>query len=174
LLTRPKTIISKSFTSRDWLSLQRYRKKNLQIHAKTLQDLEFPTVLEQLKARCNTELGKDNVPKIQPYDDKEELTTVLGQTSEYLASFANENRIPNHGFDTITKELKLLKIENTTLELSGFRRIAALCRQLTQHKTFFKKFKEYYPLLFAYTIEQNLSLMNSSQHQRFQKYVFLQ
>ena len=117
-----------------------------QINTKTLQDLEFPTVLEQLRARCNTELGKEAVLALAPFTDKSALLTVLGQTSEYLASFANENRIPNHGFDAITKELKLLKIENTTLELSGFRRIGSLCRLISIHKKFFKKFKEYYPL----------------------------
>ncbi|WP_350285745.1 DNA mismatch repair protein MutS [uncultured Croceitalea sp.] len=131
-----------------------------QINAKTLQDLEFPAVLEQLKARCNTELGKEAVLELAPFTDKASLLTVLGQTSEYLASFANENRIPNHGFDAINKELKLLKIENTTLELSGFRRIGALCRSMSIHKKFFKKFKEYYPLLCAYAdqFEENTTI----------------
>ena len=122
-----------------------------QIQTKALQDLEFPTVLEQLRARCNTELGKKAVLELLPIQDKDNLRTILGQTSEYLASFENDNRIPNHGFDDIDKELQLLKIENTTLELSGFKKIAALCTQLVTHKKFFKKFKEYYPLLFEYT-----------------------
>jgi len=131
-----------------------------QIHSKTLQDLEFPTVLEQLAARCNTELGKEAVLKLQPLTDKEYLKTVLGQTSEYLASFENDNRIPNHGFDTINSELKLLTIENTTLEISGFRRIGNICKTIGIHKKFFKKFKEYYPLLFAYsdTVEEQKTI----------------
>nr|WP_299485442.1 DNA mismatch repair protein MutS [uncultured Allomuricauda sp.] len=123
------------------------------IHPKTLQDLEFPTVLEQVAARCNTELGKEKALEIQPVADKELLMNVLGQTSEYLASFSNDNRIPNHGFDSINSELKLLRIENTTLEISGFRRIGNICKTVEQHQKFFKKFKEYYPLLFAKTEE---------------------
>ncbi|WP_136468631.1 endonuclease MutS2 [Flagellimonas onchidii] len=123
------------------------------IHPKTLQDLEFPTVLEQVAARCNTELGKEVALEIRPYSDKELLMDALGQTSEYLASFANENRIPNHGFDSINAELKLLKIENTTLEISGFRRIGNICKTVVLHQKFFKKFKEYYPLLFACSAE---------------------
>ncbi|MEX0314863.1 MAG: DNA mismatch repair protein MutS [Allomuricauda sp.] len=119
------------------------------IHPKTLQDLEFPTVLEQVSARCNTELGKDKALEIQPYVDKALLMDVLTQTSEYLASFSNDNRIPNHGFDSINGELKLLKIENTTLEISGFRRIGNICKTAALHQKFFKKFKEYYPKLFA-------------------------
>ncbi|WP_127141841.1 endonuclease MutS2 [Flagellimonas marinaquae] len=118
------------------------------IHSKTLQDLEFPTVLTQLAARCNTELGKERALDIQPYRKKQELMDVLGQTSEYLASFSNDNRIPNHGFDHINSELGLLKIDNSTLEITGFRKIGGICRTVEIHQKFFKKFKEYYPLLF--------------------------
>ncbi|NKI32385.1 endonuclease MutS2 [Croceivirga thetidis] len=119
------------------------------IQQRTLEDLEFPTVLEQLADRCNTELGKLAASDIAPMTDRDNLMVQLGQTSEYLSSFENDNRIPNHGFDSINKELKLLQIENTVLEVSGFRRIAHLCETLSIHKKFFKKFKEYYPLLHA-------------------------
>ncbi|WP_421802709.1 endonuclease MutS2 [Flagellimonas sp.] len=118
------------------------------IHPKTLQDLEFPTVLTQIAARCNTELGKEDALVIKPFQHKEELMKVLGQTSEYLASFSNDNRIPNHGFDHINNELVLLKIDNSTLEISGFRKIGSICKTVAIHQKFFKKFKEYYPLLF--------------------------
>ncbi|MEM9075946.1 MAG: DNA mismatch repair protein MutS [Bacteroidota bacterium] len=131
-----------------------------QIHPKTLQDLEFPTVLEQVSARSNTELGKEAALAIEPLRDKNVLLDELGRTSEYLASFSNENRIPNHGFDAINGELRLLAIENTTLEISGFRRISGLCSTLSIHKKFFKKFKEYYPLLFQLSerFEENKSI----------------
>ena len=83
-----------------------------------------------------------------PMSGAPEILNSLGQTSEYLSSFISENRIPNHGFDSIHNELKLLRIENTTLEISGFRKIEKICSTVTSHKKFFKKFKEYYPLLF--------------------------
>ena len=132
------------------------------IHSKTLQDLEFPTVLQQLSQRCNTELGKNAALELAPLTDETALKIELGQTSEYLASFSNENRIPNHGFDAITKELQLLQIENTVLEVSGFRRIAHLCTTISLHKKFFKKFKEYYPLLAAALeqVEENTNIPN--------------
>lgn len=119
-----------------------------QIHPKTLQDLEFPTVLNQIALRCNTELGKADALNIVPSKQKEELMHVLGETSEYLASFSNDNRIPNHGFDQINSELGLLKIDNSTLEIAGFRKIGGICKTVAIHQKFFKKFKEYYPLLF--------------------------
>ncbi|RAJ12465.1 endonuclease MutS2 [Arenibacter echinorum] len=119
------------------------------ISSKTLQDLEFNTVLLQLAARCTTELGKEQVVNMEPISIKSELLDVLGQTSEYLASYSNDNRIPTHNFDTINPELKLLKIENTTLEVGGFKKIGSICTTVATHIKFFIKFKEYYPLLFA-------------------------
>ncbi len=121
------------------------------IQKKTLQDLEFPTVLQQLSDRCNTVLGKEAALAIAPLQERASVLEALGQTSEYVSSLISENRIPNHGFETINGELQLLKIENTTLEISGFRRLSAICTTVATHKKFFKKFKEYYPLLFAMT-----------------------
>lgn len=118
------------------------------ISSKTLQDLEFNTVLQHLAGRCSTEPGKENVMELVPFDSRETILERLGQTSEYLASFANDNRIPGHNFDTISQELKLLKIENTTLEIGGFRRIGSICNTVATHIKFFLKFKDYYPLLF--------------------------
>ncbi|MEH6681151.1 MAG: DNA mismatch repair protein MutS [Sediminicola sp.] len=118
------------------------------IHHKTLQDLEFPTVLEQLSLRCTTELGKEQVLTLVPLGSKTEITGSLGRTSEYLSSHTNGNRLPNHGFDAIDPELRLLKIENASLEVSSFKKIATICTNVTDHIKFLKKFKDYYPLLF--------------------------
>ncbi len=130
------------------------------IYSKTLQDLEFPVVLQQVAARCNTELGKQVALEIVPLADAAEMEEALGKTSEYLSSLISENRIPNHGFDQINGELQLLKIENTTLELQGFKRIATICSTVATHQKFFKKFKEYYPLLhdFAAELEPNTEI----------------
>ncbi|MEA1785403.1 DNA mismatch repair protein MutS [Arenibacter sp. GZD96] len=129
-----------------------------QINPKTLQDLEFSTVLQQLSARCNTVLGKENALSIVPFKNESTTIQALQQTSEYLSSFTNENRIPNHGFDAISKELTLLGVENTTLEILGCQRINAVCTAVTGHLRFFKKFKTYYPLLFEVTAKIELHL----------------
>ena len=80
----------------------------INIHEKTLKDLEFFTVLDQISALCITALGKDAVLAILPFSDEEQLILELDYVNEYLSSFDNDNRIPNHGFETISKELKLL------------------------------------------------------------------
>jgi DNA mismatch repair protein MutS2 len=118
------------------------------IYTKTLQDLEFHTVLQQVSARCNTELGKAAALEIVPATEAGTISVLLGKTAEYLSSFESDNRIPNHGFDAITGELRLLKIENTTLEQQGFKRIAGICTTVAEHQKFFKKFQDYFPLLY--------------------------
>ncbi len=115
---------------------------------KALEDLELPTVLQHVAARCNTELGKEKALGITPFNKASVIRTILAQTSEYLSSFINENHIPNHGFDSINTELQLLNVENTTLEITGFTKIGNICKTVAIQKKFFKKFKEYYPVLF--------------------------
>ena len=95
----------------------------IHIHEKTLQDLEFQTVLQQISELCITPLGHQAVLKILPYKTKEDLQFALHLTNEYVSSFYNDNRIPNHGFDTIAKEIQLLNIENTFLEVHGLKRL---------------------------------------------------
>ncbi|MEH6704746.1 MAG: DNA mismatch repair protein MutS [Galbibacter orientalis] len=117
------------------------------IHDKTLQDLEFSKVLTQVSEICNTELGKESALQIKPFRKKEELFTSLHLTNEYLASFENNNSIPPHYFDAISKEIQLLKIENTVIEVEGFKKIASISVTVNNHILFYKKFHEYYPTL---------------------------
>ncbi len=98
----------------------------ISIHNKTLKDLEFFTVLNQVSEHCVTTLGKEAVLAILPFPEEEQLILELGYVNEYLSSFENDNRVPNHGFETISKELKLLKIENTYLEVTSLQKIVSI------------------------------------------------
>ena len=119
------------------------------ITEKTLQDLQFPTVLETLSDICNTDIGKEKALKITPFKEKETLMEALLQTSEYVSSFQNNNAIPNHGFDAITHEIKFLGIEDSFLEVGSFRKIATLSSTCNFLLNFLKKFEDYYPNLNA-------------------------
>lgn len=114
---------------------------------KTLNDLELNKVLQQISEFCVTDPGRDLALQTAPYRDEEEIMSSLKQTHEYLASFENNNAVPNHYFDPITEELKMLHIENSVLDIEGFRKIAGLSATVNEHLKFFKKFKEYYPHL---------------------------
>lgn len=119
----------------------------INIHQKTLQDLEFATVLNQVSEYCITALGNEAALSISPYKDKETLLFSLQLTNEYISSFYNDNRIPNHGFDPITKELKLLNIENTFLEPHSLKKLVSISLTSNDLIKFFKKFETYYPNL---------------------------
>ncbi len=121
----------------------------ISITEKTLQDLQFPTVLETLSAICNTDIGKQKALEIIPFKEKETLMNALMQTSEYVSSYQNNNAIPNHGFDAITYEMKFLAIEDSFLEVGGFRKIATISDTTNFMLNYFKKFEDYYPYLNA-------------------------
>jgi len=134
----------------------------ISITEKTLQDLQFPTVLETISAICNTDIGKQKALEITPFRDKETLMNALMQTSEYVSSFQNNNAIPNHGFDAITYEIKFLSIEDSFLEVGGFRKIAAISDTTNFMLNYFKKFVDYYPYLNAKASEIEITKEISS------------
>ena len=120
----------------------------ISITQKTLQDLEFNTVLETIASRCNTDIGETKALAITPFKNKEELLINLKQTSEYLSSFSNNNAIPNHGFENINYELKFLAIEDSFLEVGSFKKIGNLSETAITLIQFLKKFEDYYPNLY--------------------------
>jgi len=120
------------------------------IPKKTLEDLEFFTVTGQLADFAITPLGKIACQKIAPLSNQAKLLKELHCVNEFLASFENDNRIPNHGFEDLSPALKLLKIENSVLEISSFRNIASASDTINTLLLFLKKFKTYYPILFAW------------------------
>lgn len=127
------------------------------IPKKTLEDLEFFTVTDQLSCYAITPLGKIACQKTVPLPDQLALLKELHCVSEFLASFENDNRIPNHGFEDLSPSFQLLKIENSVLEISSFRNIAYASDTINTLLLFFKKLKTYYPTLYAWgeTIEVN-------------------
>lgn len=126
---------------------QKTQRYMISITEKTLQDLQFPVILDTISTICNTEIGKLKALEITPFRDKDTLMQALLQTSEYVSSFQNNNAIPNHGFDAITHEIKFLAIEDSFLEVSSFRKIANLSATVNFMLQFLQKFEEYYPNL---------------------------
>jgi DNA mismatch repair protein MutS2 len=123
------------------------------IHNKTLEDIEFFSVLNQVSEYSITALGKSAVLSIKPLSDKNSLLNALLLTNEYLSSFDNDNRIPNHGFEPINHEIKMLHIENSFLETHSFRKIASISDTSNTLVKFFEKFKDYYPNLYSFSLQ---------------------
>ena len=119
----------------------------ISITEKTLKDLEFSTILKTISEKTNTEIGLEKTFSIKPFANKELLLDSLKQTSEYLASFSNQNAIPNHSFENITNDIKLLAIENSFLEAASLKKIVSISETSNVLIQFLKKFSDYYPHL---------------------------
>jgi len=123
----------------------------IKIHEKTLKDLEFDLVLEQIKEYAITPLGKEAVLSMLPIEVEAQLLRELDYVNEYLSSFENDNRIPNHEFDSVSKELKLLTIENTYLEVPSLQKLVSISLTVNSIVKFLYKFKDYYTKLSQYS-----------------------
>ena len=118
------------------------------ISEKTLQDLEFLTVLQHVSEHCISGLGKESVREIHPISSRKQLFVELHLVNEYLSSFQSENRVPNHGFDNITESVKRLAIENSFLDTEAFLKIATTSLTVNELIKFFKKFKIQFPAFY--------------------------
>ena len=125
---------------------------------KTLEDLEYVEVLNQCAKFAITQLGKDAIQKLQPSVDTELIEKQLKSVSEFKSSFDNENRIPNHGFESLLDIFPLLKIENSVLTISSFRNMATNTETTNKLIKFLIKFQAYYPTLYEFS--NNISIEN--------------
>lgn len=125
----------------------------IKITAKTLSDLEFPTVCTQVSNYAITDPGKVKALNIVPFTSPEETLFGLHQTNEYVSSYQQESPIPNHGFDAIDQEIKLLGIEDTILEALSLRKISSISETVNTQIRYFEKYKELYPSLHKTTSE---------------------
>lgn len=135
----------------------------VRIDKKTLQDLEFPSVLQQASNFCITDPGRKLVLSVVPFSSTESIAPELYRVREFTASFDNENRIPNHGFESIDPELHLLNIDNSTLEIGAFRRILSIVNTTKDLLNFFKNFNEFYNYLYAFSSEVNYTSLISEE-----------
>ena len=119
----------------------------IKISSRSLDDLEFPVVCEQISELCITGQGKEKALTIQPYPNYKKTVFGLDQTNEYFNSKTQDQPIPNHGFDSIQSEIKLLGIEGSVVEITGFRKISSISEIVNTHLKFFRKYSEIYPAL---------------------------
>ncbi|HZJ35271.1 MAG TPA: DNA mismatch repair protein MutS [Gillisia sp.] len=123
----------------------------IKIASKSLLDLELPKVCKQISEFCITQMGTEKALEIVPYTTYKKVVFGLHQTDEYLKSYQQDSRIPNHGFDSIHQEIKMLGIENSILEVGSFKKISGLSETSNTQIRFFNKFRELYPSLYETT-----------------------
>lgn len=123
----------------------------IKITEKTQNDLEFPQVLTQISEFCTTDKGKAKTLKTQPRPSFGEIVFSLHQTREYQKSATHETAIPNHGFDAVDQEIKILSVAGSLLELPSLRKIKDLSFRSNQHLRYFRKYRDNFPALFKTT-----------------------
>ncbi len=128
----------------------------MSITKKTRNDLEFHLVLDQVKTHAISELGAVEIQKIQPFLDWETVVHSLQNVDEYLSSFENQNRIPNHSFYDVSKVIHLLGIANTFIEPKSLLAVSGNIQLLKDLSRFLKKFKDLYPVL--YEVSKSISI----------------
>jgi len=123
----------------------------LAIPIKTLEDLEFDIVVENILSYCVTSHGKEKVQSLKPSLEFDQINFSLDLVSEYLSSLENDNNFPNHFFESISKEIKIIQILNSQLDIDSFRKIKTVVELTILHIKFLKKFKTYYVNIFELT-----------------------
>lgn len=121
----------------------------MNISEKTLQDLEFSTVLQHISEFCISGLGKERIFDTKPIHSRKQLFKELHLVDEYVSSFESDNRIPNHGYDNITESVKRLAIENSFIETDAYLKIATTSLTVNELIQFFKKFHIQFPTFFT-------------------------
>ena len=121
------------------------------IPKKTLEDLEFDIVVENVLTYCVTSHGKEKLNSLKPSIEFDQINFSLDLVSEYLSSLDNDNNFPNHFFESISKEIKIIQILNSQLEIDSFRKIKTVVELTILHIKFLKKFKSYYVNIYELT-----------------------
>ena len=114
------------------------------IPKKTLEDLEFESVVDNIVSNCVSSHGKKEAKSLKPLLDFDQIDFSLNLVSEYLSSLNNDNNFPNHFFESISNEIKIIQIDNSQLEIESFRKIKLVVELTLLHIKFLKKFKSYY------------------------------
>ena len=120
------------------------------IQPQTISDLEFDLVLDQVSQRALTQGGKAECLAIKPMIHAADIERSLKEVEEFMASIGSDQSFPGHHFDALTEVLHQLSIENSVLELNGFKKIKQVCLTTDTIKRFLKKFDQFYVVLNQY------------------------
>lgn len=119
----------------------------MNIPPKTLEDLEFNKVLEEIATHARTERVKRVILQTKPLKNEKAALFRLKATNEYLAAIEGANRFPFGDYSDIREELEKLDIENYRLSADSFLAIRSQMKQIRELKNFLEKFENYYPVL---------------------------
>ena len=113
----------------------------------TLLDLEFDKVLEWCSQYALSETTKSRISKLVPISNYDSIKEQLNQIEELKNIKAGEKGFPALEFENLESELRLLKIKNAVVPLSGILNIHQASYLVNQILSFFENSIGSYPTL---------------------------
>lgn len=117
------------------------------IDQQTLKDLEFNTIQTWLTELTVGETANHRLANLTPLNSREEVILELNKVDELKSIRTEGETFPHIDFEEIKGEIKLIPIENASIQLEGFMRIHRASKLVNALLYFFDKRDGEYPLL---------------------------
>ena len=117
------------------------------IDTQTLKDLEFDTLREWLSAFAIGETAHKRLQELVPIESFDTIKKELSKVNELREIRTEGEPFPSLDFDELLSEIKLIPIENASIQLEGFMRIHRASQLTNALLYFFDKREKDYPLL---------------------------
>lgn len=111
---------------------------------KTAIDLEFDQIREMLSEMCITDTVAGKLSSLQPFRDPQRIKYELSLSHDLQLIRNRGLSFPRIEFQELKKEIRLLGISSSVLELEGFARILDASRFVNELFLFFKENEEEY------------------------------
>ncbi|HKR07253.1 MAG TPA: DNA mismatch repair protein MutS, partial [Bacteroidia bacterium] len=115
----------------------------------SLLTTEFEKIKELVSFHCIGALGKRKLDEIQISSDIDVINLLLAKTNEFKQLIAASEVFPTDNYKDISKELNLLKIENSVLSSEQFINILKITFTIRDLFRFFETNAAKYPQLFS-------------------------
>jgi DNA mismatch repair protein MutS2 len=125
------------------------------------EKLEFDKILDLVEAECFGELGRKAIQKIKPDTVRVLIIKKLKEVKEYQLTLDNDP-FPMHAYSEITKDLRMLEIEDYVLPIEGLQRINIVLRSIQAIFKYFESERKFiypslYELIQPITFDANLT-----------------
>jgi DNA mismatch repair protein MutS2 len=114
---------------------------------RTFVDLEFPILVEIMASYCIGETALDQIQRIVPISNKEELKLTLSQVEELRRIRTEGENFPALDFSELRAELRMLPAKNASLPRESFVKIKDASELVNRLWLFFDKREAEFPKL---------------------------
>lgn len=118
---------------------------------RSLDELEFPKVLEHVAANAISDVGAELIRAIEPVEDSEWLRLEHRRVQELLTVLQRDLDLPLEGLHDIRPLLNKAKVENAFLQPIQLLNVRDMLRTSRLVKHFFAQFQEDFPALHGLT-----------------------